>query len=330
MKRVLLLSLILLVGVTFLFAGGKQEAKTKGDKPVIAFVSPEMGAPWFVRCQEGVKKAAEDLGFDYVYVGTDKPDAAKQVGIFVDQVNRGVDAIVLATYEATLFEKVTQDALNKGIPVFGFDVGGPNMIWLASGWEPEQSGINIATGLAEEISGKGKVAILTGTLGSPFLLKRQKAMEATFAKYPGIEVIGVFVTDDDYEKGLSVCESIIQANPDIKGFACCVATALTAAGRAITNAKIEGKVGVWGVALGKQNADFVKKGVIKGGLILDAAKMTYLASSIAFNYVTNDGELPKGGEVYGWAGTPITLVENHESYVDDVLLTPENVDIFEF
>ena len=51
----------------------------------------------------------------------------------------------------------------KGMPVFGFDIGAGDLpLWTASGWEEVSSGRNIGEGLAKEIGGKGKVAILTG------------------------------------------------------------------------------------------------------------------------------------------------------------------------
>jgi ABC-type sugar transport system substrate-binding protein len=84
------------------------------------------------------------------------------------------------------------------------------------------------------------------------------------------------------------------------------------------------------VALGKQNAEYVKNGTVKGALILDPAKMTYLGVMIAYNYLTKDKQLPKPGDSFGWAGTPTTLMERKFSYAPDVLLTPQNVDDFEF
>jgi ABC-type sugar transport system substrate-binding protein len=284
-----------------------------------------------VRCELGAKRAADELGIDYVFVGPEKADAARQLDLFNDQVNAGVDAIILAVSDVKAWEKPIKDAMNKGIPVFGFDIGAGDLpIWTASGWEQVQSGINIGEGIAKEINGKGKVAILTGSLGSPFLAERQKSIENTLAKYPGIQVVGVFPTEDDYEKALSICESILQANPDLAGFASTVTTGIPAAAKAVENAGRGGKVAIWGVALGKQNAEYVKKGWVKGALILDPAKMTYLGVMIAYDYLTKDKKLPKPGDTYGWAGKPVTLVDKKFSYAPDVLLTPENVDQFDF
>jgi ABC-type sugar transport system substrate-binding protein len=328
MKRMVIAVLCIILTAGFLFAAGEQEGED--GKLNFAIIPMFVGHPWFVRCELGAQKAADELGIDYVFIGPEKADTAKQLDIFTDQVNKGVDAILLAVSEAEVWEKPVQDAIDKGILVFGFDIGAPNTIWLASGWEPEQSGINIGEGVAKEIGGKGKVAILTGSLGSPFLARRQKAIEETLANYSGIELVGVFPTEDDYEKALGICESLLQANPDLMGFASTVSTGVPAAAKAVDNAGRAGEVAIWGVALGVQNAEYVKDGTIKGGLILDAGQMTYLGVKIAHDYITKDGKLPKVGEDYDWAGVPVTRPDKEVSYVDDVLLTPDNIDDFDF
>lgn len=328
MKKLLLTLLVLLLLTSLAFGAG---AKKEAEKMSFAIIPMFVGHPWFVRCELGAKRAAEELGIDYVFLGPEKADTAKQLDIFNDQVNKNVDAIILAVSEMKAWEKPIKDAIEKGIPIFGFDIGAGDLpIWTASGWEQVQSGINIGEGLAKEIGYKGKVAILTGSLGSPFLAERQKSIEKTLAKYSDIEVLGVFPTEDDYEKALSICESILQANPDLTGFASTVTTGIPAAAKAVENAGLGGKVGIWGVSLGKQNAEYVKKGWVKGALILDPAKMTYLGVMIAYDYLTKDKKLPMPGDSYGWAGEPITIVEKRFSYVPDTPLTPQNIDEFDF
>jgi len=329
MKKPLLVLVLALFAVSLGFSGAGKEAEEK--KMEFAIIPMFVGHPWFVRCEVGAKRAAEELGIDYVFIGPEKADAAKQLDLFNDQVNKGVDAIIMAASDVKAWERPIADAMEKGVPVFGFDIGAGDLpLWTASGWEQVQSGINIGEGLAKEIEGKGKVAILTGSLGSPFLAERQKSIEDTLARYPNIEVIGVFPTEDDYEKALSICESVLQANPDLAGFASTVTTGAPAAAKAIENADLGGKVAIWSVALGKQNAEYVKKGWMNGALILDPAKMTYLGVMIAHDYLTKNKKLPKPGDSFGWAGEPVTLVNKKFSYAPDVLLTPDNIDEFDF
>jgi len=330
MKKLLLVILVLIFAAGLLFAGAGAGEKA-GKKLTIAIIPMFVGHPWFVRCEVGAKKAAEELGINYLFLGPEKADTAKQLDLFNDQVNKKVDAIILATSEVKAWQKPIEDAMKKGVPVFGFDIGAGDLpIWTASGWEEVSSGKNIGEGLAKEIGGQGKVAILTGSMGSEFLARRQKSIEDTLAKYPGIKVVGVYATEDDYEKALSISESVLQANPDLAGFASTVTTGVPAAAKAVENAGKAGKVAIWSVSLGKQNADYVKNGTVKGALILDPAKMTYLGVMIAYNYLTKNKVVPKPGDTFGWAGTPTTLVERKFSYAPDVLLTPANIGDFDF
>ncbi len=330
MKKLFMVALLVLFAAGLVFAGGGTGEKA-GKKLTIAIIPMSLGHPWWVRCELGAKKAAEELGINYLFIAPEKPDTAKQLDIFNDQVNKKVDAIILATSEVKAWQKPIADSIAKGMPIFGFDIGAGDLpIWTASGWEEVSSGKNIGEGLAKEIGGKGKVAILTGSLGSDFLARRQKSIEDTLAKYPGIKVLNVYATEDDYEKALSICESVLQANPDLAGFASTVTTGIPAAAKAIENAGLSGKVAVWGVSLGKQNADYVKNGTVKGALILDPAKMTYLGVMMTYNYLTKNKVLPKPGDTFGWAGTPVTLVEKKFSYAPDVLLTSANIGDFDF
>jgi ABC-type sugar transport system substrate-binding protein len=234
MKRAMMFTLLLVFIVSFAFTAGV--AEDQDDRLSFAVIPMFVGHPWFERCEWGAQKAADDLGIKLTYLGPEKADAARQLDIFQDQVNKGVDAILVAVSEAEMWKVPIENAIAQGIPVFGFDIGGPGTIWLASGWETVQSGINIAEGIVKDINKKGKVAILTGSLGSPFLAQRQRAAESVFNKYPDIEIVGVFPTEDDYEKALRATETVLQAHPDLAGFACMTTTCVPASARASENA----------------------------------------------------------------------------------------------
>lgn len=237
----------------------------------------------------------------------------------------------MAGVDAATLQRPIRKSIEDGVPVFGFDIGipGTDALFTASGWEAKTSGTSIGEGLAKEISGRGKVALLTGGLGSPLLAQRQAAIEAALAKYPDIEVVGVFASENDFAVALSQAESVLQAHPDLAGFASTVTTGVPAAVRTAVNAGKQGKIAIWGVAMPKQNAEAVKNGWTKGALALDSGQMTYLAVMMAHRYLTK-GTLPKQDEDFGWAGKPVVDEAGKMAYVPDTLLTPENVDTFPF
>jgi rhamnose transport system substrate-binding protein len=328
-KQSLSSAVALIVAALLPLAPGQVGAQD--EERTIAVIPLSLGHPWWVRAEVGAMRAGEELGIEVIFTAPETEDAARQVDVFNDMVSRGVDAIVLAAVDSKTMMRPVQQAVEAGIAVFGFDVGAPgtDVLFTASGWEPTQSGRNIGEGLAHEIGGEGKVAILTGGLGSPFLTERQQAIEAVLAEYPDIEVVGVFANDNEYEKALSQAESVLQANPDFAGFASTVTTGVPAAAQAVANAGRSGDVAIWGVALPKQNAEAIRKGYIKGALGLDPAQMTYLGVRMANDYL-EDGTLPQEGRGYGWAGTPIFEMKEKFAYVPDVLLTADNVGQFDF
>lgn len=325
---------ILALGLTAgAMAMGLASTAIAQDKTVdsIAVIPLSLGHPWWVRAEEGAKRAAEELGIEVVFTAPEREDASRQLDVFNDVINNGADAVIIAGVDPATLARPISQSIEEGVPVFGFDIGVPDTdtLFTASGWEAESSGTNIGKGLAEEIGGKGKVAILTGGLGSPLLAKRQEAIEAALAAYPDIEVVGVYASDNDFALALSQAESVLQAHPDLAGFASTVTTGVPAAVQAAVNAGKEGAVAIWGVAMPQQNAEAVKNGWTKGALALDSGQMTYLGVMMAYRYLT-EGTLPTEGEEFGWAGIPVVDQEGKMAYVPDTLLTPENVDDFPF
>lgn len=333
-KRILLVVLITVFVFGLAFAGG--QAEKKDDKITIAIIPLSMGHPWWVRAEEGAKEIGEKLGCEIIFTAPEKEDAAKQLDVFTDMVNKKVDAILLAAVDSESMKKPVADANAAGVPVFGFDIGAPgtDTYWLASGFEPASSGRLIAEKVSEEIDYKGKVAVITGGLGSPYLKKRQDAMEEVFNSYPDIEIIGRYANDNDFEKALNQCESILQAHPDLAGFCSTVTTTAPAAVQAVLNAGLEGKVSIGSTAMPKQNREAVSEGWANALLTLDPGEMTALGVVIAYDFVTKDGYLPKKGDTYEDRGLnirdPLHVIPEKVSYVQDLFLTPENVVKFEF
>lgn len=326
-------SILALSFVASALAMGVASPTLAQDKTIdtIAVVPLSLGHPWWVRAEEGAKRAAEELGIEVVFTAPEREDAARQVDVFNDVINNGADAVVIAAVDPATLARPISQAIEDGIPVFGFDIGAPgtDAIYTASGWEAVSSGTNIGKGLAEEIGGKGKVAILTGGLGSPLLAQRQKAVEDALAAYPDIEVVGVYASENDFAVALSQAESVLQAHPDLAGFASVVTTGVPASIQAAVNAGKEGQVAIWGVAMPQQNAEAVKNGWAKGALALDPGQMTYLGVMMAYQYAV-DGTMPSADKEYGWAGKPVVDDANKMAYVPDTLLTPENIDTFGF
>jgi ribose transport system substrate-binding protein len=158
-------------------------------------------------------------GVEYQWIAPPTGNPAEQVQILEDLINKGVDGIGLAPLEAASVEPVIAQAKAAGIPVVTFDSDAPNSERVAYyGTDNHAAGRQQAEVMAEALGGEGKIAIVTGSLVMANLNERiEGVQEALAEKYPDIEVVDTIATDDDFAKGLDVCEAMLRAHPDLNG-----------------------------------------------------------------------------------------------------------------
>jgi len=203
-----------------------EEASTDAEEvaPVkedlVFAVVPKITHPFYDDVLIGLEEKAAELGVEVQWVAPPTGNPAEQVQILEDLINKGVDGIGLAPLDAASVGPVVQQAADAGIPVVTFDSDAPDSARVAYyGTSNREAGRTEAKYLAEAIGGKGKVALVTGSLVMANLNERLEGAKEVFAEYPDIEIVDVYVTDDDFAKGLEVCEAMLRAHPDLDGVA---------------------------------------------------------------------------------------------------------------
>jgi ribose transport system substrate-binding protein len=189
------------------------------EKLVFAVV-PKITHPFYDDVLAGLEEKTSELeGVEYQWIAPPTGNPAEQVQILEDLINKGVDGIGLAPLEAASVEPVIAQAKAAGIPVVTFDSDAPNSQRVAYyGTDNRAAGRQQAEVMAEALGGKGKVAILTGSLVMANLNERIEGVKEVFAeKYPDIEIVDTIATDDDFAKGLDVSEAMLRAHPDLNG-----------------------------------------------------------------------------------------------------------------
>jgi ribose transport system substrate-binding protein len=182
-------------------------------------VVPKITHPFYDDVLAGLEEKAGELGVEYQWVAPPTGNPAEQVQILEDLINKGVNGIGIAPLEAASVEPVITQATAAGIPVVTFDSDAPDSERVAYyGTDNRAAGRKQGEVMAEAIGGKGKVALVTGSLVMANLNERIEGVEEIFAeKYPDIEIVDVIATDDDFAKGLEVCEAMLRAYPDLDG-----------------------------------------------------------------------------------------------------------------
>lgn len=83
-----------------------------------------------------------------------------------------------------------------------------------------QIGQKTAEDMAERLGGKGRVAMIQGTLGATDTTDRATGFMETIANYPGIEVVADVCGDYNKDKGMSAMEDVLITYPDLDAVFC--------------------------------------------------------------------------------------------------------------
>ncbi len=301
------------------------------EKPHIVFIFKVMGIPYADSLQKGVDRANKELGVQAELKGpVTGNDIRGQVNLIEDQIARKVDAIVISANDADSVKPAMKKAMEKGIKVYTWDADSPgsNRIFYVAGCDDIQIGRDVASHLAKDINGKGKVAIMTGTLTANNLMMHVQGAREEFKKYPAITVVNPLLANNDQkDQAISRTTEILQAHPDLAGMAGVCSPAAPGAAEALTQTGKAGTVKVWGISLPSEVRDSIKKGIVNGAILWNPADLTYATAMLVRDNVKS-GALPKSGQNVPGVGK--LTVKGKQVTIPGAIITKSNVDSFNF
>lgn len=313
--------------------GVKEGSATDTGTPTrkIAFVMKLIGIPYTNACEAGMKKAAEELGIDAIFLGPPTGgDTIQQIAIIEDQISRGVDAIIISPNDDQAVKPVIKKAMSKGIKVFTWDSDAPESerIFYVAAADDVGIGGEVIDRVAADIGGKGKVAIMTGSPNALNLNLHVQGGEEAAKKYPGITLVKPYIyNDDDQQKAIQGAITLLQVHPDLAAFACMNSPGVPGAARALVQTGKEGKVVVWGLSMPSENRDYIKSGVVNGLTLWDPAKLTYVTTKLVNDYL--DGNKPVDGMEIPDVGK-LSVSEDGVIIMPGAIITKDNIDEFNF
>src|SRR5262249_40564895 len=130
------------------------------------------------------------------------------------------DLILIAPTDTVAMQQPIQRAIDAGIPVILVDttLKDASIAVTSIGVDNFIRGSQAADALATVIGNKGKVAVVSTTLGTSTGDDRVRGFsEQLKAKYPDIINVGTFYTGDETTKAASVLKSLLTAHPDLAG-----------------------------------------------------------------------------------------------------------------
>jgi len=274
---------------------------------LICVIVPGVENPFFGTMQEIAAAKAEELGYETLKLVHDD-DANKQLELFESCIAEGAVAIILDNAGADASIAAVQKAKDAGIPSFLVDR------------EINEEGVAVsqivsnnyqgATILAEEFARlmgeEGTYIELTGRDTDTNAHVRSQGYHDVLDALPDMEMVAQQTANWSQTEAFDVMESLLQANPDVKGVICGNDTMALGAQAALDAAGM-GDVIVVGFDGSDDVNDSIMAGKIDAGALQPVAEMANQAAIQADLYIRT-----------GDTGKP------EKQSIDMVLLTPDN------
>lgn len=244
---------------------------------LIAILTPSHDNPFFKAEAVGAEARAKELGYEtLVFVHDDDPN--KQSELFDTAIARGAKAIILDNAGADATVAAVQRAKDAGIPSFLIDR------------EIKESGIAVSQIVSNNYQGaqlgaeefvrlmgeNGKYAELLGREADTNAGIRSSGYHDIIDQYPEMEMVAQQSANWSQTEAYEKMETILQANPDIKGVISGNDTMAMGAWAALEAA---GRTDV--IVVGFDGSNDVRDSILKGGIKATVLQPAYRQAQLA-------------------------------------------------
>ncbi len=274
----------------------------------IAIVVKSLGNGFFDAVRDGGQEAAKELGnTEIIYQGPSTPTAEGQIEIIDSLIAQKVQGIAISANDRDALIPITKKAMSKGIKVMSFDSGinkDGRMVDLVPS-ETQLIGkqqVELISGL---IGGAGEIAILSATsqaTNQNAWIDVMKAELASNPAYSKIKLVATVYGDDLADKSYREAIGLFEAHKNLKGIIAPTTVGIAAAGKAITDKKLIGKVQLTGLGLPSEMKFYVDNGACAKFALWNPIDLGYSAVRITDALVKKqatgkEGEVVKAGRM---------------------------------
>lgn len=175
----------------------------------------ELNNPYLVAMKQSLETAASGLGAELIITDA-RHDVAKQISDVEDLVQRGVDILLLNPTDSVGVQSAVMTAHEAGVVVVAIDAQAQGPLDAFVGSKNFDAGYQACKYLAQNVGGKGEIAILDGIPVVP-ILERNRGCEAAVDEFEGMTIAARQNGKQQRDTALSVTENMLQANPKLVG-----------------------------------------------------------------------------------------------------------------
>ncbi|MCX5654844.1 MAG: substrate-binding domain-containing protein [Planctomycetota bacterium] len=286
LTRITILAAVVAVGiVAYVVMRPKDSATPAGGAAMrLALVPKSIGHPYWEGVREGMNEAAKRLGVEAVFQGAPEASIEEQLKIIESLISQGYDGIGISPNDPDAVKEIIRRAAAKGVAVVTFDSDSPDSERLVYiGTDNRAAGREGGKAMAQILGAKAGapdkllVQVIGGKPGAWNLKERMDG----FAE--GVKDTNIALTDVQYNQespdtALQVAESVLNAQPDLRGLfsANCFggAGAALAIKGAVQRGKIKkGQVHVVTFDTTEDILDFIEEGAIDCTLAQNTRQM---------------------------------------------------------
>jgi ribose transport system substrate-binding protein len=255
---------------------------------MVTFLS---GISYWKDAFRGMQDAAEYLGVEVVYSGTEKYDITDEVRVLDETIGQQPDGIVLTVIQADALQPSIDKAIEAGIPLVTFDADSPlSKRYSFLGTGNYQAGVSAARYIGAKV-GSGKAAVITVPSQNNLAQRTQGFIDTIKAEFPNITTGDEYIVDNQNtsEAAASGLSALLQAEPDISGVFSSNAQAAIGAAQALREAGVIDKVQHIGFDFDEGTLDLIDNGQLGATLAQGTWQMGFWG--LLFAYMVKNGKI---------------------------------------
>lgn len=300
---------------------GSVQSGEKKDYEIVVIVKLG-GIAWFNIMGDGVVAAGKEFGVKAYLDGPAEADAALQVQMVEDYINKGVDAIVCVPNDAAALEPAFRKARNAGIVVITNESPGqPGADWDYEMLNTQQFAKTVIDMIAEKTNAKGEYVMYVGGLTVPLHNRlSDAAVEYQKATYPGMkEVTDHFPVAESIQASFTATKDVLKAYPDLSAVIGWGSQGPIGAAEAVRDEERAGEIIVTGLAVPNQAADYLEDGSLTVGYLWNPYDAGYFGVYAALACM--QGDQIKEGSTFSVPNSNMTATVSNGVINFDGLLT---------
>jgi rhamnose transport system substrate-binding protein len=272
-------------------SGSGSGSGSKSGSENIAFLPKNLGNPYFEASDNAAKAAIKGFGGTYKEVGPSEATADGQVTYINTLTQQGVGAIVLSANDVNALCDSLNQAKQAGVKVVTFDsdVKASCRDLYVSASSTKLIGDKQIDLIADELGGKGQIAILSATANATnqnaWIAEMKTYMKS---KYPDLDLVDVVYGDDDDQTSYDKTEALLSSHPDLKGIISPTTVGIAAAARYLSTSQYKGKVALTGLGTPNDMRKYVTNGTVTSFALWNPQDLGILASYAAKALIDGD------------------------------------------